>query len=234
MTASNSISRIKQLPSRPDTGAFEIIKHEHTKNGETKTSWSVLIRGTQRWDASSTNIQDQRTNFTSMAKADNDQYRAIVEAMKTMNIGKNEPVELLGHSQGGIIATQIASTKQLNEKYNFVTLTTFGSPTGTYKIPEHIQTMHFENLSDPVPALDGKPNPINQNRTTVYFNTNNTKISNSTHDQTMYSQMTKNIENSDTKSIQKWIKSRQPFMQPQNPKNETYKSYSQLFDTIRL
>ncbi|QPK94112.1 hypothetical protein HCQ94_06010 [Actinomyces sp. zg-332] len=234
LTASNLVKRIGMLPSREDIGAFEIIKHENIVDGKKQNSWSILIRGTQRWDASSSNIQDQVTNFTSIAKADNDQYRAILEGMKMSGIKKYEPIELVGHSQGGIIATQIASSNQINKNYNVVSLTTFGSPTGNYDIPNKIQSMHFENLSDPVPALDGKTNPVTESRTTVYLNTNDMKITNSTHDQIMYSYAAENIENAKINSVQQWVKSRKLFMFPDKNERRTYKSYSQIFDTIRL
>ena len=234
LTAQNLALRIKQLPSNPDTGAFEIIKHERINNNQKTNSWSVIIRGTQRWDGASSNIQDQVTNFNSLGKADNDQYRAIIKALQMSKIKPNEPVEFVGHSQGGLIATQLVSSQQINKQYNITTLTTFGSPTGGYKIPSNIHALHFENLSDPVPGLDGKPNQTTTNRTTIYMDTRNMKIQNSTHDQVMYSIAAKNIEKHQSPHIQKWVKSREIFMHPENNKQVTHKSYSQLFNTTRF
>ena len=234
LTAENMILRIKQIPSNKKVGAFEIIKHEYIKNNIRKNSWTILIRGTQRWDGASSNIQDQVTNFASIGKIHNDQYNAIKTALKMNGIKHTEPIEFVGHSQGGIIATQLASSSSLNKKYNIVSLTTFGSPTGGYKIPKNIHAMHFENLSDPVPSLDGKMNPVTRTRTTIYMDTKNMKIKNSTHDQIMYSIAAKNIEKNSDKSIQNWVKAREPFINKTTSNHNQHKSYSQLFNTIRF
>ena len=46
-----------------------------------------------------------------------DSARMVLEAMERAGIGKGEPVALIGHSQGGIVAAAIAS--DMADRYTF-------------------------------------------------------------------------------------------------------------------
>lgn len=58
----------------------------------------------------------------------------VQEAMKQAGIKSNEPVALIGHSQGGIVAATIAS--DLKDDYDIEHVVTAGSPVANHPIPE--------------------------------------------------------------------------------------------------
>lgn len=74
----------------------------------------------------------------------------IDDALKDCPAGKDTEVMLVGFSQGGMDAQNIASS----DRYNVSTLVTYGSPI-THSDNPHIQTVHLQANSDPVPAIGG-------------------------------------------------------------------------------
>ena len=60
-----------------------------------------------------------------------DQLDAIKEAMNAAGIAPGEAVEFAGHSQGGIMAAQLAADPGVRARYNVVSVVTAGSPTAT-------------------------------------------------------------------------------------------------------
>ncbi len=72
-----------------------------------------------------------------------------------LNLPEGATVHLAGHSQGGIIAQNIAPDKELVGKINIQSITTFGSP---YSTPEvaGITYQRFAAQGDPVPYLEGR------------------------------------------------------------------------------
>ena len=80
-----------------------------------------------------------------------------------------EPVEVVGHSQGGAVALSLATSARLAPNYNFVSVLTAGAPTGTTSPPKSLSVLNVENLADAVPALDGAAAPVGKNAVTAYF-----------------------------------------------------------------
>ena len=107
------------------------------------------------------------TNFEGVAGRESDQSRAVLEAMKMAGIKADEPVEFVGHSQGGIIAAQLATSSDVNQNYHVVSALTAGSPIGGSQTPSHVHVLALENTRDLVPALDG--GATSQGVTTVHF-----------------------------------------------------------------
>ncbi len=83
---------------------------------------------------------------TGLIGVDEDLTRKIDEALKNCPDGKNTDVMLVGLSQGGMDAQNIAASG----KYNVTNLVTFGSPTIQADNP-NIQTVHMHAKGDPVP-----------------------------------------------------------------------------------
>lgn len=78
---------------------------------------------------------------------DEDLIRKIDEALKNCPDGKNTDVMLVGLSQGGMDAQNIAASG----KYNVTNLVTYGSPIIQADDP-NIRTVHMHAEGDPVPA----------------------------------------------------------------------------------
>ena len=127
------------------------------------SAWVVTIPGTQAWMAWGDDPLDLASNFALMSDEPADSTRAVMKAMESAGIGANEPVVLAGHSQGGLVATQLAATGG----YAVAAVLTAGSPTASHATPAVASTLGLENTTDPVVAADGKPPRDEPLRTTV-------------------------------------------------------------------
>ena len=153
-----------------DADNGEIAIEEHVTVGEDgmqTRSWTVDIRGTQSFDIGQTGPQDMTTNLQGVGGMPSDQLAAIQEAMKDAGIAPGEAVEFAGHSQGGIMAAQLAADPDVRSRYNVVSVVTAGSPTATIA-PTDVPVLSYENSGDIVPGLDGYATQ-GDNVTTVMF-----------------------------------------------------------------
>ena len=81
--------------------------------------------------------------------------------MRQAGIGKDEPVALIGHSQGGIVAATLAS--DWAEEYTIEHVVTAGSPVANHPIPQRTWVTSVEIDDELVAALDGAANPVTDN-----------------------------------------------------------------------
>lgn len=166
MRASTLLSRIEKSRAASDVGQIQIMKHV---NRAGTTSWSVVLSGTQSWLPGAGNPQDMESNLQVVAGQVSDQEVAAAAAMEMAGIRPGDPVEIVGHSQGGAVALALATNPALSKQYNFVSVLTAGSPTGTLRSTRTLPVLNLENLADPVPALDAAASRRGKNTVTAYF-----------------------------------------------------------------
>ena len=168
-TSADAIEHITQMHGG-DADNGEIAIEEHVTVGDdgvTTRSWTVDIRGTQSFAIGQTGPQDMTTNLQGVAGMSSDQLDAIKEAMNAAGIAPGEAVEFAGHSQGGIMAAQMAADPSVRARYNVVSVVTAGSPTATIA-PSDVPVLAYENSGDIVAGLDGNATR-GDNVTTVMF-----------------------------------------------------------------
>ena len=168
-TSADTIEHIVDMHGG-DADNGEIAIEEHVTVGEdgaTTRSWTVDIRGTQSFAIGQSGPQDMTTNLQGVAGMASDQLDAIMEAMDAAGISPEEAVEFAGHSQGGIMAAQLAADPAVRARYNVVSVVTAGSPTATVA-PSDVPVLSYENSGDIVPGLDGNATR-GDNVTTVRF-----------------------------------------------------------------
>ena len=168
-TSADAIEHITQMHGG-DADNGEIAIEEHVTVGDdgvTTRSWTVDIRGTQSFAIGQTGPQDMTTNLQGVAGMSSDQLVAIKEAMNAAGIAPGEAVEFAGHSQGGIMAAQMAADPSVRARYNVVSVVTAGSPTATIA-PSDVPVLSYENSGDIVAGLDGNATR-GDNVTTVRF-----------------------------------------------------------------
>lgn len=91
----------------------------------------------------------------------------VTEAMARAGVRPGEPVLLVGHSQGGLVAGWLAAH---GSPYRISQVVTAGSPIGGLgPFPAGTQVLSLENAGDLVPLLDGAANPPTPNHVTVAF-----------------------------------------------------------------
>ena len=168
-TSADTIEHIVDMRGG-DADNGEIAIEEHVTVGEdgtTTRSWTVDIRGTQSFAIGQSGPQDMTTNLQGVAGMASDQLNAVMEAMDAAGISPEEAVEFAGHSQGGIMAAQLAADPGVRARYNVVSVVTAGSPTATVA-PSDVPVLSYENSGDIVPGLDGNATR-GDNVTTVRF-----------------------------------------------------------------
>ena len=168
-TSADTIEHIVDMHGG-DADNGEIAIEEHVTVGEdgtTTRSWTVDIRGTQSFAIGQSGPQDMTTNLQGVAGMASDQLNAVMEAMDAAGISPEEAVEFAGHSQGGIMAAQLAADPAVRARYNVVSVVTAGSPTATVA-PSDVPVLPYENSGDIVPGLDGNATR-GDNVTTVRF-----------------------------------------------------------------
>ena len=137
-----------------------------------KVAYIVDIPGTKVWnlpggDGGSAN--DTGTNVDAMAGNETVLQKGVEEAMRRAGVGPNDPVMLVGHSQGGMVAARAANDFVTSHEFNVTHVVTAGSPVGRMPVPDGVQMLSLENNGDIVPHLDAAENPASDNRTTVKF-----------------------------------------------------------------
>ena len=168
-TSADTIEHIVDMHGG-DADNGEIAIEEHVTVGEdgtTTRSWTVDIRGTQSFAIGQSGPQDMTTNLQGVAGMASDQLNAVMEAMDAAGISPEDAVEFAGHSQGGIMAAQLAADPGVRARYNVVSVVTAGSPTATVA-PSDVPILSYENSGDIVPGLDGNATR-GDNVTTVRF-----------------------------------------------------------------
>ncbi|WP_022867215.1 hypothetical protein [Schaalia vaccimaxillae] len=167
---SQLLGEIAKVGGDESNGQIRILEHSTPAvDGTSTKSWSVVIRGTQVWAPGSSNVQDLATNLQAVARQPSDQSAAVLEAMRLAGIEKGEPVEFVGHSQGGIIAAQLAADEAVNDHYSVASVLTAASPTAGFTPSPGVKVLSLENTRDIVPALDGAANQTVPGITTVSF-----------------------------------------------------------------
>lgn len=171
------LARIAVSGSSTSAGEVQILRHRSVSGAAAtaadETSWTVVVRGTQEWWPGSNNPQDMQSNLEVVGQKPSDQKAAVRLAMKLAGIGATDPVEFVGHSQGGAIALDLAEEVNGERSYNVVSVLTAGSPTGGLGQTLSIPVLNLENLADFVPSLDGKPAGGGKSATTVLFDARN-------------------------------------------------------------
>lgn len=166
LTSASLLRRVEESRAGGAAGQVQILKHVAGDGG---VSWSVVLKGTQEWMPGAQNPQDMESNLQVVGRQVSDQQLSAEAAMDLAGIKPWEPVEVVGHSQGGAVALALATSARLAPRYNFVSVLTAGAPTGTTAAPKALSVLNVENLADAVPALDGAAAPVGKNAVTAYF-----------------------------------------------------------------
>ena len=91
----------------------------------------------------------------------------VIEAMRQAGVSPTDPVLLVGHSQGGMVAMTVAKELAGRGTFNVTNVITAGSPVAHITVPRSVHVLAIENDGDFVPHLDGATNPDRTNLTTV-------------------------------------------------------------------
>lgn len=114
-------------------------------------------------------VRDMATNYRLVGGLDTTYAAGVREALSEAGLSGRK-VMLVGHSQGGMVATALAADPQFRKEFDLAHVVTAGSPTAQVRdLPDDVGVIHLENRGDLVPLLDGEPNPDGPRRVTVRF-----------------------------------------------------------------
>ena len=150
----------------PQAGEFEILRHDTP--GQSRPSWTVVMRGTQETRIGATNPKDMLSNFATVAGAHSEEHAAVKIALADLGAAPNDAVEFVGHSQGGLTAASLAADPQVHNQYRVASVVTAGSPVATLAVPGDTPMLSFENSADVIAGLEGRFNSGGANHVTVY------------------------------------------------------------------
>ena len=122
----------------------------------------VYIPGTQSNKLACKNVFNVGSNISSMTSTDLAASElAVRQSLDQLNVTGDDRLLLIGHSQGGIIASNIA----ISGDYPVGGLISVGAPIAHQEL--EIPVISIEHANDVVPALSGETNPIKTNWVTV-------------------------------------------------------------------
>lgn len=145
-----------------------VVRIEQYRFGE-HSRFVVYIPGTQNLGLQATsNPFDMRSNLLLLSGIRSNAARATELALGRAGVGPNDQVMLVGHSQGGLIALDIAKRSMAGAlDYRVAQVVTFGTPAGANKAEALPNVLSFENQADLVPKLELSENPSEKNWTTL-------------------------------------------------------------------
>lgn len=116
--------------------------------------WMLPINGSEFFEHGAAN--DLASNLTLILSPDQQAAyeRMVLEAMAQAGIGPEDPVMLVGFSQGGILAGKLASQ---DDGFNIQAIVTAGAPIDAYDIPDDVSVISMQHNNDIVARLDGTP-----------------------------------------------------------------------------
>lgn len=127
----------------------------------------VDIAGTTSWQldpgAAPGQASDIATNLRSLANEPSVLTRGVRQALRQAGVSSTDPIMLVGHSQGGMVAAVLATELSRDREFTVTQLVTAGSPIGLAGVPASVSVLSLENRGDVVPQLDGADNPDRSN-----------------------------------------------------------------------
>jgi pimeloyl-ACP methyl ester carboxylesterase len=130
----------------------------------------VNITGTTDWGFANRHnsiVSNVGTNLRALGNEPTTYAAGVLLAMRASGIRQGEPVMLVGHSQGGLVAARLATDLAGSSEFTVTHVVTAGAPIGLIDVPSSVQVLSLENRSDVVPDLDGIGNPTRPNQLTV-------------------------------------------------------------------
>jgi pimeloyl-ACP methyl ester carboxylesterase len=131
----------------------------------------VDIPGTKDWSLASQNpdVASLAANLRAIDGRPTSYQEGVLEALRLSGIGPGDDVLLVGHSLGGMVAVEAATTAARSGEFSISHVVTAGAPIGAVsgRVPASVQVLALENADDDIPHLDGTDNADRPNVTTV-------------------------------------------------------------------
>lgn len=128
-------------------------------------SWVVAVPGTQTMAMSGTVPTDMGTNLRLEAGLADTMTAGVLAAMRQAGIPAGQPVTLVGHSQGGMVAMNVAA--KAGKEFTVGAVVTAGSPDVPAQLPSTVPVIRMEHVEDGTARLDGAPTRVTPQVTAI-------------------------------------------------------------------
>ncbi|OZB84737.1 hypothetical protein [Microbacterium sp. 13-71-7] len=151
------------LPAGPSTLAGAVSRIPYGRSPQVRVETYRMGDGTQRFVAyidgtrgtSAGEPWSHASNLRMYSEhAEADSYKAVAEALRDAGAGADTPVDLVGYSQGGMIAGLLAQSGEFDVRG----VVTVGSPIEPV-LPEDVLSVAVRHTDDPVAGLAGGGSP---------------------------------------------------------------------------
>jgi hypothetical protein len=169
-TAPKDLDDVVQGLATRNAGASGEIDVRFVYRADGSRSVIVDVPGTKSWDPLPTSdVTSLVTNVRAVQGEQTSYSRGVLEAMRRAGVRPDDPVMLVGHSEGGMVAARVAIDASASKEFDVTHVVTAGAPIGRFaaEIRDSVQVLAIENKHDVVPHLDGSANPARTNITTV-------------------------------------------------------------------
>ncbi|MEJ5944087.1 hypothetical protein WDZ17_02080 [Pseudokineococcus basanitobsidens] len=133
--------------------------------------WVLVLPPTQTTadprSSATTNPADLGSDLRAVGHVPSAASRAAVRALEEAGARPGDPLLLVGYSQGGIVAAQLAADPHLRSVARVDAVLTAGAPSGGYDVPDDVAVLSLEHEEDWIHRLDGERSPATPGRTTV-------------------------------------------------------------------
>jgi hypothetical protein len=183
-------------------------------DGALQRAYIVDIPGTKVWNlpGQSPDVNDTGTNMRAIGNETTTYQRGIDEALARAGVKPGDPVMLIGHSQGGIVAANAARDFVRSGKYTVTHVLTAGSPVAQVDVPPSVQVLAIENRHDIVPHLDARDNPGTAHRVTVTVDRQHGTVGDNHSLGKVYVPAAAGVDQSGDPSIRSYVDSADPFL----------------------
>ncbi|RLK48933.1 EI24 domain-containing protein [Microbacterium telephonicum] len=140
-----------------DSADETVIKVTKVVDADGVVRWRVALPSTQEWlsrfngDQGAVNDLDSNLALMLTPSLRSQYERAVLAAMQQAGVGADDPVMLVGFSQGGIMAGHLAA---YNSDYTWDAVVVAGAPIDSMPIPSTTKVVSVQHDWDPVPRLD--------------------------------------------------------------------------------
>ncbi|MDO9455605.1 hypothetical protein [Nocardioides sp.] len=148
-----SVTDSYQVGKDPGNGCGDVrITRVDNGNGP---AYVVSIPGTETWSPTAgSEPRDLSANLQLVAGNPTAAAESVRAALDAAGIPPGSPVMLVGHSQGGIIAGQLASDPAFVERYGITNVMTYGAPIDHMQLAPGVEALQVQHRFDVVPRLD--------------------------------------------------------------------------------
>lgn len=151
--------------TRPVRGQVRI---DRITGADGEVSWVVHVPGTQEWDGDGRGSpMDLAGNLALVGGRDTAVATGVATALVAAGVRRGDPVAVVGHSQGGMTALDLAGDPGVRRVATITHVVTAGSPLAGRTPPPGVQVLALEHRDDLVPRLDGRDHPDRRDRVTV-------------------------------------------------------------------